>query len=123
MYPIPTEKTMDQQNNNQMPTPEEQPQKPTKNIGGIITAIIVISLIIIGSIYVWRTWAPKVPSAAVNETANQNVNTNQSGKSADENNEKICKDLCGDGICQEIVCLASGCPCAETPESCPKDCE
>lgn len=37
--------------------------------------------------------------------------------------ERFCKDLCGDGICQEIVCMAVGCPCAETPESCPKDCE
>src|SRR5262245_10070607 len=25
---------------------------------------------------------------------------------------KICKDLCGDGECQEIVCLGSGCPCS-----------
>jgi len=37
--------------------------------------------------------------------------------------EKICKDLCGDGICQEIVCQAVGCPCAETKENCPKDCQ
>lgn len=36
--------------------------------------------------------------------------------------EPICEDLCGDGICQEIVCLATGCPCAETHESCPEDC-
>lgn len=35
---------------------------------------------------------------------------------------KICNDLCGDGTCQEIVCLGEGCPCPETPESCPKDC-
>ncbi len=34
----------------------------------------------------------------------------------------FCQDLCGDGICQEIVCEAIGCPCAETTESCPKDC-
>ncbi len=34
-----------------------------------------------------------------------------------------CKDLCGDGICQEIVCLAIGCPCAETKGSCPQDCK
>jgi hypothetical protein len=33
-----------------------------------------------------------------------------------------CKDLCGDGTCAEIVCLATGCPCPETPESCPADC-
>jgi hypothetical protein len=37
--------------------------------------------------------------------------------------EKTCKNLCGDGICQEMVCLAIGCPCAETAESCPKDCK
>lgn len=33
-----------------------------------------------------------------------------------------CKDLCGDGNCQEIVCMATGCPCSETKESCPQDC-
>jgi len=36
--------------------------------------------------------------------------------------EKSCKDLCGDGQCQEIVCMAIGCPCAESHASCPKDC-
>lgn len=35
---------------------------------------------------------------------------------------RVCKDLCGDGICQEVVCMAVGCPCAESPTSCPKDC-
>lgn len=33
-----------------------------------------------------------------------------------------CKDLCGDGTCQEMVCEAIGCPCAETAETCPFDC-
>ena len=33
-----------------------------------------------------------------------------------------CKDLCGDGECQEIVCMAVGCPCSESPTTCPKDC-
>jgi hypothetical protein len=33
-----------------------------------------------------------------------------------------CVDRCGDGTCDEIVCMAIGCPCAETPESCPEDC-
>lgn len=36
--------------------------------------------------------------------------------------EEVCKNLCGDGICQEIVCMAIGCPCAETNETCPEDC-
>lgn len=34
----------------------------------------------------------------------------------------LCTDRCGDGQCQEMVCLGSGCPCAETTESCPQDC-
>jgi hypothetical protein len=33
-----------------------------------------------------------------------------------------CVDLCGDGECNQTVCLACGCPCAETPTSCPQDC-
>ena len=33
-----------------------------------------------------------------------------------------CVDGCGDGVCQEVVCLELGCPCAETPTSCPTDC-
>lgn len=35
---------------------------------------------------------------------------------------ETCKNLCGDGQCQEVVCLAVGCPCAETARSCPQDC-
>jgi hypothetical protein len=34
----------------------------------------------------------------------------------------VCRDLCGDGVCQEIVCMAVGCPCPETPQTCPQDC-
>lgn len=34
----------------------------------------------------------------------------------------ICNNQCGDGVCQQIVCMGSGCPCAETPQNCPKDC-
>ncbi len=36
--------------------------------------------------------------------------------------EKCCRDFCGDGICQRIVCMACGCPCPETEENCPEDC-
>lgn len=35
---------------------------------------------------------------------------------------RFCKDLCGDGACQEIVCMAVGCPCAESAQTCPRDC-
>ena len=35
----------------------------------------------------------------------------------------VCFNQCGDGKCQEVVCQAIGCPCAETIESCPEDCK
>ena len=35
----------------------------------------------------------------------------------------ICQDQCGDGVCQEIVCLGTGCPCVETAGSCLQDCK
>jgi hypothetical protein len=37
--------------------------------------------------------------------------------------KKLCKDTCGDGQCAEMVCMAEGCPCAESASSCPKDCK
>ncbi len=33
-----------------------------------------------------------------------------------------CDNRCGDGVCQQIVCQAVGCPCAETPVNCAADC-
>jgi hypothetical protein len=36
--------------------------------------------------------------------------------------QPACKNLCGDGICQSIVCLSLDCPCAETVNNCPGDC-
>jgi len=34
-----------------------------------------------------------------------------------------CTNLCGDEICQEVVCQAIGCPCPETKDTCPADCK
>jgi hypothetical protein len=39
-----------------------------------------------------------------------------------ESSAGTCKDLCGDGECQKIVCQGSECPCAENSESCAIDC-
>ncbi len=40
----------------------------------------------------------------------------------DCNQIPVCVDKCGDGICQEEVCLETNCPCAETLSDCPEDC-
>lgn len=34
----------------------------------------------------------------------------------------VCRNMCGNGECEEIVCQAVGCPCSENAESCPQDC-
>ncbi|MFA5406254.1 MAG: DUF333 domain-containing protein [Candidatus Nanoarchaeia archaeon] len=39
-----------------------------------------------------------------------------------ETTASVCRDLCGDGTCQEVVCEAVGCPCAENNTNCPEDC-
>lgn len=46
-----------------------------------------------------------------------------SGMEVEIDQNDVCIDHCGDGICAEIVCLGEGCPCPETPRSCPEDCE
>jgi hypothetical protein len=42
---------------------------------------------------------------------------------ASKRTQKSCKDTCGNGTCEEIVCMALGCPCPETPATCPQDCK
>lgn len=54
------------------------------------------------------------------ETPTMPPRDNLSGN--DRADESICEDMCGDGTCQEIVCMGSGCPCAETAQNCPEDC-
>ena len=48
------------------------------------------------------------------DTEKQEAEASESGS--------VCVDNCGNGVCEEVVCLAIGCPCAETAISCPVDC-
>jgi hypothetical protein len=36
--------------------------------------------------------------------------------------EAVCVKACGNGICEEVVCMGTGCPCGETRASCAEDC-
>ncbi|MCI5064436.1 hypothetical protein MRY87_01780 [bacterium] len=40
----------------------------------------------------------------------------------DSGDEAICRDQCGNGVCEQIVCQGTGCPCSESPDECPEDC-
>lgn len=46
-----------------------------------------------------------------------------SGDDDNDDDQAICQDMCGNGTCEEIVCLGTDCPCAETADSCADDCE
>jgi len=61
-------------------------------------------------------------TVAVSDLLFNNHGGSQSRK-APQSGNGMCEDMCGDGTCQEMVCMAEGCPCAETPESCPEDCK
>jgi hypothetical protein len=36
---------------------------------------------------------------------------------------RLCVDQCGNGNCEEMVCMGETCPCAESVDSCPADCK
>lgn len=57
-------------------------------------------------------------------STNVNVTPNDNGSTGtgDDNGQAICQNMCGNGSCEAIVCEGTGCPCAETIDSCPQDC-
>lgn len=69
----------------------------------------------------------KVPEQArsgiENAIENSQKNLERIIEKPTEKSESACKNLCGDDVCQEIVCMAIGCPCPETRDSCPQDCK
>lgn len=38
-------------------------------------------------------------------------------------NHNLCVNACGDGTCQNFVCLGQGCFCSENPVTCAQDCK
>ena len=44
------------------------------------------------------------------------------GKGIADSVKSLCTNHCGDGTCQEMVCMGEGCPCAESISNCPTDC-
>ena len=67
---------------------------------------------------VMRSYPPRcvTPDGRVftQENAGPQVKKNSQGN--------LCMDQCGNRTCEQIVCMAEGCPCPEDPVSCPRDC-
>jgi hypothetical protein len=64
------------------------------------------------------TNSPAVKKNAASDNTTEVANDAESQKTGN----KICKDQCGNGVCQEVVCQSIGCPCPETIDSCSEDC-
>lgn len=47
----------------------------------------------------------------------------QPGSNPDTSSGDLCVNKCGDNFCAIFVCQGSNCPCAETANSCPQDCQ
>lgn len=62
----------------------------------------------------------KVAIATKKDCKNQTINAYKVCK--DNCVLNSCQNKCGDGICQENVCMAIGCPCAENINNCAQDC-
>jgi len=58
-----------------------------------------------------------------NQEQNQGEDIQNQEQEQEQNQNSACENKCGDGVCQEIVCLAMGCPCAENEQNCSKDCK
>jgi hypothetical protein len=64
------------------------------------------------------------PARCVDGSGNTFVDPSPSaGKIQPPPSRKLCVDRCGDGECQEMVCMGEGCPCGESVERCPQDCQ
>lgn len=53
--------------------------------------------------------------------SNVDIDTNDQVDSGD-GKDTICVDTCGNGTCEELVCQGTGCPCAESVDTCSQDC-
>ena len=74
-----------------------------------ILIVSILILIIVAALIVWR-YLPVIKNLIEKPVAKETQE------------REACKNLCGDGICQEFVCEAVGCPCAETKDNCLQDC-
>ena len=138
---------MDQQSsqNSQQKQPNPQSQKSLNKTWQIV-ALVVAGILVIGGVsyssyYFWQRSAGKISQKACTQEAKLCPDGSSVGRAGPNcefapcpseslceggacpsETKEICDNFCGDGVCQEIVCMAVGCPCPETKESCPQDC-
>ncbi len=90
---------------------EAKPENPRLKRKIIIGAGIAVGIFIFASILlnIIETNAPIERSLPAKEYGKEAIGVG-------------CTNKCGDFSCDEIVCMAEGCPCSETYRTCPNDC-
>ncbi len=75
--------------------------------------LICVAIVMVAYVY-YKNYATQEPATVALPSEEPAQGYEDSG---------TCKNLCGNGVCEEIVCMAIGCPCPETPATCPQDCK
>jgi len=120
------------------PSSVEGPQKPNKKLVVVLIAIAVLILAAIGAValyyfiqknYIVGPGFPPGPNGCTGEAklCPDGSSVGRTGPNCEfapcpSGESESCQNLCGDGVCQEVVCMMVGCPCAETNSTCPQDC-
>jgi hypothetical protein len=92
----------------------------------IFSAVVIFSLAVTSFSFALAQVVNKVDTSSgsnQNQVQSQEQNQGEEIMNQEKNQEgAICKSKCGDNFCDEVVCQAEGCPCAENNKNCPKDC-
>lgn len=95
-----------------------------KNLNKIMTSVVMIVFLLAsialvsGSAITGKVYEISPTTIAVHSV--EPGGTGEPGKIISTGG--ACIDRCGDGVCQEVVCEATTCPCAENARTCPQDC-
>ena len=96
----------------------------SKKILAILTVFLAVATIFSLVVFAGKSAIAKAEQNQGQSQGENIMNEEQNQEQEQEQNEEgaICNNQCGDGTCQEVVCLATNCPCAESKNNCPNDC-
>ncbi|MFA4872807.1 MAG: hypothetical protein WC659_02630 [Patescibacteria group bacterium] len=94
---------------------QPQPQPNAKKTIPFPLIILLVCAAIVAAAYAYQKYS------LTSEPATVEIPAEEPAQGYEDSG--TCKNLCGNGTCEEIVCMAIGCPCPETPSTCPQDCK
>ena len=94
---------------------QSQPQPNSKKNIPFPLIVLLVCVAVVVAAYAYQKYSFMSEPTTVKTPSEEPAQGNE--------DSGTCKNLCGNGVCEEIVCMAIGCPCAETPATCPQDCK